>query len=149
MPNFPVDVNSWGKSACYPRSTFCPLSDDPSTRYRQITKTCFRTCSKCLSRSQASLCLYTRAVISNHGEETFARLRYILGGDRPSQTACLALSPAPASRSGLEIPFIKAGISPLALRSLTTTLHCLPAILHMMNKIPMLSYGEGSRGLAV
>ena len=81
-----------GRSACYPRSTFCPLSDGASTRYRQITKTYFRTCSTCQSRSQASLCLYTRALISNQSEETFAHLRYSLGGDRPSQTACLSLS---------------------------------------------------------
>ena len=32
MPNLPVDVNSWGRLACYPRSTFYPLSDGPSTR---------------------------------------------------------------------------------------------------------------------
>ena len=100
VPNFPVDVNSWGKSACYPRSTFCPLSDGPSTRNHQIIKTCFRTCSGCGPRSQASLCLYTRAAISNRGEETFAHLRYSLGGDRPSQTACLALSPDPLQGQG-------------------------------------------------
>ena len=149
MPNFPVDVNSWGKSACYPRSTFCPLSDGPSTRYHQIIKTCFRTCSICLSRSQASFCLYTRALIPNQGEETFAHLRYNLGGDRPSQTACLALSRAPLPGVRLEILLIRAGISPLTPRSLTATPHSLPAILHMMSRIPMLSCGEGSRGLSV
>ena len=31
-------------------------------------------------------------MISNHAEGTFARLRYLLGGDRPSQTARLTLS---------------------------------------------------------
>jgi hypothetical protein len=31
-------------------------------------------------------------VVSIHLEGTFGRLRYLLGGDRPSQTACLALS---------------------------------------------------------
>ena len=40
------------------------------------------------------MCLYTRALIPNQGEGTFARLRYSLGGDRPSQTARLALSAA-------------------------------------------------------
>ena len=92
-------VNSWGKSACYPRSTFCPLSDGPSTRHRQITKTRFRACSRCPARSQAPLCLYTRAPVSNRGEGTFARLRYNLGGDRPSQTARLTLS-RPRIRGG-------------------------------------------------
>ncbi len=28
----PVDKSSWGRSACYPRSTFYPLSDGPSIR---------------------------------------------------------------------------------------------------------------------
>src|SRR3712207_9537464 len=36
-------------------------------------------------------CLYTLRTISNRTEGTFARLRYILGGDRPSQTTRLAL----------------------------------------------------------
>ncbi len=31
-------------------------------------------------------------MISNHSERTFERLRYILGGDRPSQTAHQTLS---------------------------------------------------------
>ncbi len=92
MPNLAVDVNSWALLACYPRSTFCPLSDGASTRYRQITKTYFRTCSTCQSRSQASFCLYTHTLISNQREETFAHLRYPLGGDRPSQTAHLTVS---------------------------------------------------------
>ena len=59
MPNFAVDVNSWAKSACYPRSTFYPLSDGASTRHRQITKTGFRPCSTCPSHSQAPFCLCT------------------------------------------------------------------------------------------
>ena len=92
MPNLAVDVNSWARSACYPRSTFYPLSDGASTRNRQITKTCFRTCSGCLPRSQAALCLCTCRMIPNHPKATFARLRYPLGGDRPSQTPRLALS---------------------------------------------------------
>ena len=32
VPNTPVDVNSWGVSACYPQGSFYPLSDGPSTR---------------------------------------------------------------------------------------------------------------------
>ena len=31
-------------------------------------------------------------MVSNHSEVTFERLRYLLGGDRPSQTARLTLS---------------------------------------------------------
>ena len=80
-------------SACYPQGSFYPLSDDPSIRNRRITKSCFRTCSTCQSRSQAPLCLCTLRLISIQPEGTFERLRYSFGGDRPSQTAHLALSP--------------------------------------------------------
>src|SRR5690625_7472158 len=79
-------MNSWAVSACYPRSTFYPLSDGPSIQNHRITKTYFRTCSSCSSRSQARLCLYTNLMISNHDYRTFVLLRYSLGGDRPSQT---------------------------------------------------------------
>ena len=92
VPNLPVDVNSWGRSACYPRGSFYPLSDGPSIRYRRITKSRFRACSTRQSRSQAPLCLCTLRLISIQPEGTFERLRYSLGGDRPSQTAHLALS---------------------------------------------------------
>ena len=92
VPNTPVDVNSWGVSACYPRGSFYPLSDGPSTRNHRITKPDFRPCSTCLSRSQAPFCLCTLRAISVRAEGTFGRLRYSLGGDRPSQTARLALS---------------------------------------------------------
>ena len=54
---------------------------------------CFRTCLTCQSRSQAPLCHCTQRLIANQPEGTFERLRYILGGDRPSQTTRLTLSP--------------------------------------------------------
>ena len=94
MPNNPVDMNSWGLSACYPRRTFYPMSNGPSIRNRWITKPYFRTCSTCLSRSQAPLCLCTLRMISKHAEGTLGRLRYFLGGDRPSQTTHQTLSSA-------------------------------------------------------
>ena len=92
VPNLAVDVNSWARSACYPRGSFYPLSHGPSTRYRRITLPDFRLCSTCRSHSQAPLCQCTLQVISIHPEGTFGRLRYILGGDRPSQTAHQARS---------------------------------------------------------
>src|SRR3954452_9727423 len=100
VPNRFVDVDSWKRSACYPRSTFYPLSDGNSTLYRRITKTCFRTCSTCQSCSQAPFCLCTLRTISNRAEGTFARLRYILGGDRPSQPTHQMLSPTRNPASG-------------------------------------------------
>src|SRR5438093_10046215 len=79
VPNGAVDVNSWAPSACYPRGSFYPLSDTPSTRRYQITKPDFRLCSTCRSRSQAPLCLCTLRLISIQPEGTFGRLRYSLG----------------------------------------------------------------------
>src|SRR5688572_31562740 len=93
VPNHAVDMNSWARSACYPRGTFYPLSDDQSTLNRRITRSCFRNCSTCRSRSKAPLCPCTRQLIANQPEGTFERLRYSLGGDRPSQTTHLTLSP--------------------------------------------------------
>src|SRR5258708_36148793 len=92
VPTPAVDVNSWAGSACYPRRTFYPLSDGPSIQNRRITNSYFRTCSTCLSHSQAGLCVYTLRLISKQPEPTFERLRYILGGDRPSQTTRLIVS---------------------------------------------------------
>src|SRR6478752_5855911 len=86
-------MNSQARSACYPQSTFCPMSDTPSIQKCRITMTCFRTCSTCRSHSQAPLCHYTLRLVSIQPEGTFARLRYLLGGDRPSQTAHLTLFP--------------------------------------------------------
>src|SRR4029078_4621023 len=92
VPNLSVAVNSWLRSACYPRRTFYPLSDGPSMRNHRITKTWFPTCSTCRSRSQARLRLFTLLLIFKHLERTFVRLRYVLGADRPSQTTHLAMS---------------------------------------------------------
>src|SRR4249920_845619 len=74
------------------QSTFYPLSDAPSTWDHRITMTDFRLCSTCTSRSQAGLCHCTQRAISDRSEPTIARLRYSLGGDRPSQTTHHAMS---------------------------------------------------------
>ncbi len=71
------------------------VCDDPSIRRHRITMPCFRTCSTCRSRSQAPLCHCTRRLMADQSEGTFGRLRYSLGGDRPSQTTHLALFPNP------------------------------------------------------
>ena len=41
VPNLPVAMNAWGRSACYPQSTFYPLSNGHSTVYRGITNPTF------------------------------------------------------------------------------------------------------------
>ena len=70
MPNPFVDVDSWKGSACYPRSTFYPLSDGHSTLCRRITRTDFRLCSTCRSRSQARLYSCALRTIANRSERT-------------------------------------------------------------------------------
>ena len=85
-------ARSWEGSACYPRSTFYPLSDGPSMRNRRITMLKFPSCSTCLSRSQAPLCHCTLRPVANRPEGTFRSLRYAFGGDHPSQTTRQAMS---------------------------------------------------------
>src|SRR5574344_2145753 len=85
-------MSSWESSACYPRSTFYPLSDGPSMRNRRITMLWFPTCSACLPPSQAPLCHYTLPAVTNRREGTFRSLRYAFGGDHPSQTTHQTMS---------------------------------------------------------
>ena len=118
-------------------------------RDRRITNTYFRTCSTCLSYSQAPLCLYTLRTISVRAEGTFGRLRYSLGGDRPSQTARLAMSHARFHGSRLESQSNKGGISRLAPPILAYQLQSLPPILHILNQNSTLRCSKGPRGLSV
>ena len=94
------------------------MSDGPSTRDHRITKTYFRTCSTYVSRSQAPLYLYALHAIANRIEGTFALLRYSLGGDRPSQTARLTLSPRRIHGRGLGTKYAKSGISLMTIQRL-------------------------------
>jgi len=84
-------MDAWALSACYPRSTFYPMSNGDSTFHRWITRSYFRNCSTCLSYSKAHLYPYALRMITNHAECTFELLRYTLGGNRPSQTDPLTL----------------------------------------------------------
>ena len=118
-------------------------------RNRRITKTWFPTCSTCRSRSQAPLCLCTLRAIADRAEGTFVRLRYLLGGDRPSQTTRLTRSPDPIQGRRLESRHRKGGISPMAPRELTPPVHSLPPILHRRCQNPISGYSKGARGLFV
>ena len=94
MPNNSVDKVSKELLACYPRRTkFYSLSDDFSTQYHRITITDFRPCLICQSYSQASnYYYYALQLLFKQFELTLnVRLRYSLGGDRPSQTTYYAL----------------------------------------------------------
>ena len=149
MPNRAVDVNSRGRKACYPQRTFYPLSDDPSTWDHRITKACFRSCSSRRSRSQALFCLCTRRAIADRAERTFARLRYTLGGDRPSQTARLPGSKRPLQIVLLEFHRHEGGISPLAPSLPEERVHSLPPILRTQRRNSTAGCSKGAWGLFV
>ena len=118
-------------------------------RNHRITKTYFRTCLRCLSHSQAPLCLYTLRWVSNPPEGTFVRLRYSLGGDRPSQTAHQTGSLHRIHGARLGIQTHQGGISRLTPPILAYRLQSLPPILHRYARMPLPSCSKGSRGLSV
>src|SRR3954447_3578088 len=114
-----------------------------------MTKARFRACSTCLSRSQAPLCFCTLRTISNRTEGTFARLRYILGGDRPSQTTRLTLFTPRIHGGVLEAQNTKGGIARAAPQRPQPLLQSLPPILSEVPRPPISGYSKGSRGLSV
>ena len=79
----------------------------------------------------------------------FARLRYSLGGDRPSQTTHLARSPRRLHGRGLGHQFAGGGIPRAAPPGLAPGLLSLPPILYATDRWPMPSCSKGSRGLSV
>jgi hypothetical protein len=142
-------MNSWALLACYPRGTFYPMSDGPSTRDHRITNPYFRTCSTCRSRSQAPLCVCALSTISVRAEGTLGRLRYFLGGDRPSQTAHQTLSQPWFNRYRLVAQYNKGGISRMTPPELASRFQRLPPILHILHQTTVSGYSKGPRGLSV
>ena len=112
-------------------------------RNHRITKPDFRPCSTCRSRSQAPLCLCTLRMISNHSEGTFGRLRYTLGGDRPSQTAHLTLSPG-SIRPRLEFQYSQGGIPPASTEA-SARFQWLPPILYKLYQNSISGYSKAPR----
>src|SRR3970040_707275 len=88
-------------------------------------------------------------MISIQPEGTFGRLRYTLGGDRPSQTTHLTLSPTRIHGPRLESQYMKGGISTLSPPRLTPKLPRLPPILHSTYRNPTSNCSKGPRGLSV
>ena len=88
-------------------------------------------------------------MVSIHAEPTFERLRYSLGGDRPSQTAHLKLSPDLIQGRRLEFQHSKSGIPTVTPYKLTPVLLRLPPILYMKYRNPILSCSEAPWGLSV
>ena len=87
--------------------------------------------------------------ISIRHEVTFARLRYSLGGDRPSQTARLTVSRSVIQHVRLEFQHTKGGIPTVAPTMLAHCLHSLPPILYRVYRNPISSYSKAPRGLTV
>ena len=88
-------------------------------------------------------------MISIHAEPSFERLRYILGGDRPSQTARLTVSPDRFHGRRLETQQIKGGIPRSTPHDLTAVFLCLPPILYIIYRISVLSCSKAPWGLSV
>ena len=87
--------------------------------------------------------------IADRAEGTFARLRYTLGGDRPSQTARLTRSLPRIHWARLGLQHHQGGISPLAPPRLAPRLQSLPPMLHRPCRRTMSGYSKGARGLFV
>ena len=87
--------------------------------------------------------------ISVRAEGTFERLRYPFGGDRPSQTPRLTLSPGPVQGRRLETQYCKGGIPTSAPRQLASPLLRLPPILYMQYRIPVSGWSKAPWGLSV
>ena len=88
-------------------------------------------------------------MVSIHAELTFERLRYLLGGDRPSQTAHLTMSPDRIHGRRLESQYSKSGIPRVTPVRLTSYLPSLPLILYIEYRDPISGYSEAPWGLSV
>jgi hypothetical protein len=88
-------------------------------------------------------------VVSIHPEGTFGRLRYPLGGDRPSQTPPLALSRPPIRANRLDVLPRKSGISPLPPPRPQARVLRLPPILRRPGRAPRPGWSKAPRGLFV
>ena len=88
-------------------------------------------------------------MVSVHAEPTFERLRYSFGGDRPSQTAHLTMSPNLIQGCRLESQYLKSGIPRMTPHKLASVLLSLPPILYIKYRDPILGYSEAPWGLSV
>ena len=88
-------------------------------------------------------------MITDHAEGTFGCLRYLLGGDRPSQTAHQTGSPTRVHSSRLVSQNIQGGISTVAQLNPEAQLQSLPPILRRVPRKSLPSCSKGSWGLSV
>ena len=90
-----------------------------------------------------------KSTVSVRAELTFERLRYSLGGDRPSQTAHLTMSPDRIHGRRLEFQYLKSGIPTTTPQRLTPLLLSLPPILYIKYRNPISGYSKAPWGLSV
>ena len=88
-------------------------------------------------------------MVSVHTEPTFERLRYTFGGDRPSQTVHLTMSPDQIHGHRLEFQHSKSGIPLLTPQRLASLLPSLPPMLYVEYRNPILGYSKAPWGLSV
>ena len=88
-------------------------------------------------------------MVSDRAELTFERLRYLLGGDRPSQTAHLTMSPDRIHGRRLEFQKPKGGIPTSTPHKLTLMFPSLPPILYIDFRNPISGYSKAPWGLSV
>ena len=149
MPNPAVDVDSWAGSACYPRSTFYPLSDGHSTLSRRITSTDFRLCSTCRSRSQAPLCACTLRSIANRSEGTLRAPPLLFWRRPPQSNYPPGTVPVPDNGHRLGPKPNQGGISTSTPPRLAPQFPSLPPILHRSCPSSISGYSKAPRGLFV
>ena len=135
MPNTAVDMNSWAVSACYPQSTFCPLSD--GLPYRTTGSLCptfvpARLVSLAVKRACA---ITSSSAISDRAERTFELLRYLLEETAPVKLPTMHC-PHPRFRGPLEPQRHQAGIFNVGSTETMSRFQSLPAILHNIVTVP-------------
>ena len=142
-------MDSWARSACYPRSTFYPLSDGHSTLSRRITRTYFRTCSTCQSRSQARLYSCALRTIANRSERTYRAPPLHFRRRPPQSNYPPDTVRMPDHGHTLDCYSNKGSIPRVTPRRLAPPLQSLLPILYMLRQQSMSSCSKGSRGLSV
>ena len=88
-------------------------------------------------------------MVSIHAERTFERLRYLFGGDRPSQTAHLTMSPDSIQSHRLEFQHSKSGISTAPPPKPKPWYQRVPPMLRMLIACSIVSYSKAPWGLSV
>ena len=149
MPNLAVDVDSWARSACYPRSTFYPLSDGHSTLGRRITRTWFPTCSACGPRSQARLYSCALRTVADRPERTLRAPPLHFGRRPPQSNYPPDTVRPPAHGRALGRRRDEGGIPRMAPPGLAPRLQSLPPMLCIRYQNSMPNYSKALRGLSV